>query len=274
MVEEKTTNGKIIGIISIKGGVGKTSSVSNLGAALASEFGKKVLVIDANFSAPNLGLHLGLIDPETTLHDVLLDKAEVNEAIYEHESGFHFIPGAYISRQINPFKLKDKIKHLKDYYDMILIDSSPNLNEEILSTMIASDELLVVTSPDYPTLSTTLRAVRLAKQKRTPITGLILNRVRNKKFELNIKDIEEAAGIPILSVLPEDIRVPESIANTTPVALHRPKANASVEYKKLAACLIGEQYKDSRLWHRLKSTFKKDIAKDNINRLLAENERK
>lgn len=266
--------GKIIGVISLKGGVGKTSSVANLGAALASDFGKKVMVIDANFSAPNLGLHLGLVEPGTTIHDILLDKAEVKDAIYEHESGFHFIPGAYISRKVNPFKLKQKISYLKDYYDMVLIDSSPNLNEEILATMIASDELLVVTSPDYPTLSTTLRAIRLAKQKRTPITGLILNRVRNKKFELSIGDIEEAAQVPVLSVLPEDINVLEAIAKTTPVALHKPKSNASVEYKKLAACLIGERYKDPRLWPKLKSIFKRDVAKENINRLLAENERR
>jgi septum site-determining protein MinD len=265
--------GKIIGIISLKGGVGKTSSVANLGAAI-SGFGKKVLVVDANFSAPNLGLHLGLIEPAATIHDILLGKADVSEAIYEHESGFHFIPGAYVSRKIKPFKLKEKIVHLKDHYDVILIDSSPNLNEEILSTMIASDELLVVTSPDYPTLSTTLRAVRLAKQKRTPITGLILNRVRNKKFELKIEDIEEAANVPVLSVLPEDISVLEALAETKPVTLHKPRAKAAIEYKKLAACLIGERYEDPRLWSRLRSVFKKDVAKENINRLLSENERK
>jgi septum site-determining protein MinD len=266
--------GKIIGVISLKGGVGKTSSVANLGAALSSEFGKKVLVVDANFSAPNLGLHLGCVEPEATIHDVLSNKANVNDAIHEHESGFHFIPGAYISRKVSPFKLKQKISHLKDYYDIILVDSSPNLNDEILATMIASDELLVVTTPDYPTLSTTLRAVRLAKQKNTPISGLILNRVRNKKFELNIEDIEEAAQVPVISVLPEDINVLEALANTTPVALHKPMANAAIEYKKLAASLIGETYRDPRLWSKIKSVFKKDVAKENINRLLMENERR
>lgn len=66
--------GKVIGVISIKGGVGKTTVVSNLGATLAYEFGKKVLVIDANFSAANLGLHLGIVDPEITIHDVLAGK--------------------------------------------------------------------------------------------------------------------------------------------------------------------------------------------------------
>ena len=266
--------GKIIGIISIKGGVGKTSSVSNLGAVLASEFNKRVLVIDANFTAPNLALHLGLIEPKITIHDVLLNRAHINEAIHQHEAGFHLIPGAYVSKKVNPYALKHKIGYLKDSYDIILIDSSPNLNDELLATMIASNELLVVTTPDFPTLSTTLRAVRLAKQRKTPIVGLILNRVRNKKFELSIKDVEEAAQVPVLSILPEDIKVPESISKTTPVVLYKPKADSSVEYKKLAACLIGERYKDTRLLSRLKSIFKKDLTKNNINRLLIESERR
>ncbi len=261
------SNKKVIGVISLKGGVGKTSSVANLGAAL-SQFNKKVLAVDANFSAPNLGLHFGLLNPETTLHDVLLNRASINDAIYEHTAGFHLIPGSYISRKINPFKLREKIKHLKDYYDTILIDSSPNLNDEMLSAMIASDTLLVVTSPDYPTLSATLRAVRLARKKNTPISGLILNRVRNKGFELSIHDIEEAAEVPVISVLPEDINVPESIANTMPVTLHRPKSNVAVEYKKLAASLIGEKYNDPRLWPKIKSIFRKEIPKENINRML------
>jgi len=181
--------GKIIGIISLKGGVGKTTTVANLGAALAKEFNKKVLVIDANFSAPNLALHLGLVNPETTIHDVLLDKADIAQSIYEHEEGFHLIPAAYMSRKINPFKLKQKISCLKEYYDFILIDSSPNLNEEMLATMIASDGLFVVTSPDYPTLTTTLRAVKLAKRKRTPtahrrcaaISSTLLRSARNSR---------------------------------------------------------------------------------------------
>lgn len=267
-------SGKIIGIISLKGGVGKTSSVANLGAVLASEFNKKVLVVDANFSAPNLGLHLGLVEPKATIHDVLLNRASVSDAIHEHSKGFHLLPGAYVSRKVNPYRLKQKISHLKSSYDIILLDSSPNLNEEMMATMIASDELLVVSSPDYPTLSTTLRAVRLAKQRKTPITGIILNRVRNRKFELSLEDVQEAAQVPVLSVLPEDIKVPEAISNTIPVALYRPNAGSSIEYKKLAACLIGESYKDARLWPRLKSLFSRDIPQDNVNRLLRENERK
>lgn len=252
--------GKIIGIVSLKGGVGKTTTVANLGAVLSSEFNKKVLAIDTNFSAPNLGLHLGLMDPKVTIHDVLLNNAQAHEAIYGHESGFHFIPASYYKRKkINPYSLKKKINYLKNYYDIILLDSSPSLNEELLSTMIASDEILVVTSPDYPTLSTTLRAVKLAKQKRTPITGLILNKVRNKKFELSIEDIEKAANVPVIGVLPEDISVVESLYYTSPVSLYRPKSRFAVEFRKLAATLTGDSLEGQSFWSRFKSFFRRSV---------------
>jgi septum site-determining protein MinD len=249
------TNKKVIGIVSLKGGVGKTSSVANLGVAM-SEFGKKVLIVDANFSTPNLGLHLGLLNPEVTIHDVLLDKAKAHEAVYAHESGIHLIPGTYLSEKINPLKLKEKIDCLRDHYDIILVDSSPNLNDEISAAMEASDELYVVTTPDYITLSTTLRAVMLAKQRGISISGLILNKVRNKKFELSLNDIEETVGVPVVGVLPEDENVLKALANTTPVTLHSPNTKISIGYKKLAASLIGKSYEDFGRLGRLRSFFR------------------
>lgn len=56
--------GKILGIISGKGGVGKTTTVANLGVALVNEFGKKILVLDGNIITANLNLHLDLVYPQ------------------------------------------------------------------------------------------------------------------------------------------------------------------------------------------------------------------
>lgn len=234
---------KTIGIISIKGGVGKTSIASSLGASLANDFGKKVLVVDANFSAPNLGLHLGLINPDVTLHHVLSDKANPADAVYESEHGFHIIPGALIFKEVNPFKLKSKLKSLKKYYDVILIDSSPTLNHEILATMIASDELYVVTTPDHVTLSTTLRAIRLAKEKKTPIAGLILNKVYGKNFEIGLKEIEKVCNSKVLAVIPHELEVLEALSKSTPASIHK-NSGSSIELKKLAGALIGEEYQE------------------------------
>src|SRR3989344_6481638 len=132
--------GEIIGVISIKGGVGKTTTVVNLATVLTKEFGKKVLIVDANFSAPNLGLHLGIIQPEQTIHDVLLDKIGIEHAIIEHKIGFHVIPASLTNKPVRTYKLKQKLAPLKEHYDTIIIDSSPNLNDEILATKTASDK--------------------------------------------------------------------------------------------------------------------------------------
>ncbi|MBD3259000.1 AAA family ATPase [Candidatus Woesearchaeota archaeon] len=267
------SDGKIIGVISIKGGVGKTTTVSNLGAVFYKEFGKKTLIIDTNFTAPNLALHLGLVDPETTIHDVLRNKADITDAIYEHEFGFHIIPASLLNVKVNPFKLKEKIQKLRNIYDIILLDSSPNLTGDILATMVASDELLVVTSPDYPTLSCSMNAIKVAKSKKAPITGLILNRTRGKHYELSLNDIEDATGVPVLAVLPDDHKVSEALANTIPAALHAPAREVSFEYRKLAAALLGQQFEDKRILPKFKKMLNKGCGKHDINREVIRSER-
>ena len=105
--------GKIIGVISLKGGVGKTTISSSLAADLANHYQKKVLLIDANYSAPNLGLHMDIIEPEKTIHHVLDKKINMKSAI-QNKFGVDVIPGSYVyNRNLNHLKLKDKIKSLK-----------------------------------------------------------------------------------------------------------------------------------------------------------------
>jgi MinD-like ATPase involved in chromosome partitioning or flagellar assembly len=262
---------KVFGIISIKGGTGKTSLVSNLGTALAEEFNKKILMVDANFSAPNLGLHFGLADPEVTIHDVLMNKVNPAGAIYEVTKNLHLMPASLTGRRVNPFALKEIIGKLRKSYDVILIDSSPNLNEEILATMIASDKLFVVTNPDYPTLSTTLRAVKIAKQKNTPIAGLIINKSRNKKFELSLEEIEKVAEVPVISVIRDDVKIQEGLANHTPIVIYKGNSSSSVEIKKLAAALINEKYNDPRFFSGLRNIFSRNMKKEEVNREILKN---
>ena len=234
--------GKIIGVISLKGGVGKTSVVVALGAAL-SELGKKVLLIDGNLSSPSLGLHLGIVEPEKTLHHVLNRTAQIKDAIYEY-GNLHIMPASIFEKvEVNPLGLRDKIKELKRSYDIILIDSSPSLDEETLAVILASDQIITVTTPDHPTLSATIKAVKLAKQRGAQISGIVLNKVHNKDFEISLKDIEEVLGIPVLAVIPYDTNSLKALSNMEPSVTHKPYSKGSVEYKKLAAVLVGEKYK-------------------------------
>lgn len=244
-----------IGVLSIKGGVGKTTATANLGTALA-ELGQKVLIVDANFTAPNLGIHFGILNPKTSLKDVLHDKKPLFDAIVSHKKNLDVLPMTSLNEKIKPNKLQQKLKYAQKLYDYILIDSSPNLNEEMQATMLASDKLFVVSTPDYPTLYCTLHAIQRAKEKKVPITGLILNRTRNKSWELSINDMEDATQVPVLAIIPDEIKVLEALANTNPVVEYTPSIEASVEYKKLASAIVGVEYKDKRL----KSIMKKLIS--------------
>lgn len=232
---------KTIGIVSLKGGVGKTTSVVSLGAALSS-FEKKVLLVDGNLSAPSLGLHLNLINPDITLHHVLSDNVHVKDAIYDY-NGIHVIPSSIFHRiQVNPLKLKDKLRSIKKDYDSIIIDSSPSLNNETLGVMLASDQILVVATPDRPTLSATMKAIKLAKQRGMPISGIILNKTHGKSFDISIQDIEKTLEVPVLAVIPYDKNFIKSLSRMTPYTFDKPNSRGSQEYKKLAATLIGGKY--------------------------------
>jgi len=251
----KKNPAKVIGILSIKGGAGKTTVTSNLGAVLASKFNKKVLMIDGNISAPNLGLHVGLIQPEKTLNHVLSGKALISDAIYSHPLGFDIIASELLPTRIDSGKLKNLVDKLRMNYDFILIDSSPAVSDEVVSTIAASDGLFVVTSTDYPTLSCTMQAVRLARQRKAPVLGLIINKTRGKKFELTTEEIEEAADAPVVAVLPDNVKVLEALSKTIPAAIYNPTSAFSVEIKKLAAALTGENYEDERLLAKIRDFF-------------------
>lgn len=259
---------RIIGFISIKGGVGKTTAVANLGFVLAKEFKKKVLVVDGNFSGPNLALHLGFTRPEKTLHHVLADGLPLNKAIYEHNSGLHILPGSLFSDKIDASKFYQHIASLRGQYDVILIDSSPALNQEMLATIMASDELFVLTTPDYVTLASTLHAINVARQKKTYISGIVINKIRGKKFELDLHAVQDATKVPVVSVLYDDEAVMRALAKGKPVSFFRAGNNVSVEYKKLAAALVGERYIDKRLKARVAGLFTKKLSQDEINRAI------
>lgn len=253
---------KTIGIIAIKGGVGKTSVSASLAADLANRRHKKVLLIDANYSAPNLGLHMDIVEPAKTIHDVLSGRADIAHAIHSR-FGVDVIPGSFVhSKGLNHFKLKSRIGKIKNNYDFVVIDSSPSMNDEILSTMLASDNLFMVTTPDYPTLSCSLKAAKLAKDRGTPISGIIINKIRNPKYELELEEIEKAVGIPVVAKIKDDPTHVEAIFTRIPASVYNKSSRFSTEIAKLSDALSGEKTKTS-IWRKL---FAVKFGKEEVNR--------
>ena len=256
--------GIAIGIIAIKGGVGKTTIAASLSSDLANHYKKKVLLIDANYSSPNLGLHMDILSPEKTIHHVLDQKMRIESAIH-NKYGVDIIPGNYAyNKSLNFLKLKDRIRSIKDDYDFIILDSSPSLNEEVLSTMLASDILLMVTTADYPTLSCSLKAANLAKQRGKNIAGIIINKIRDPDYELTLKEIEEATEIPVIARIPDDKKAIRSLFTRIPLSVYDKKAKFTREITKLSAALTNSKEKRS-FFRRI---FSSDLRKEEVNREL------
>ena len=243
---------RIIACVSGKGGVGKTTVVSNLGVSLA-RMGKSVVVVDANLTTPNLGLHLGVPLYPTTLHDVLKGSASIKDAIYYHDSGLKIVPAGLSLRDLRGTDSRDLPNAMLDLLgtaDIVLLDSAAGLGKETLSSMEAADEMVLITNPELTSVADALKASKLAQQLGTKTIGTVVNRVANRPHEMRLEDIHNMLDSEILAVIPEHVDVQRAISKRTPVVIHSPNSAPSREIRKLAGRLVGIEYKESRPWYR------------------------
>lgn len=237
---------KLITITSGKGGVGKTTTAINLGAALNS-FGKEVIIVDANLTTPNVGLHLGAPIVPVSLNHVLLGKAKVSDAIYEHDSGTKIIPSSLSVkelRRLNHKKLKDVGKNLRRMADYVIFDSAAGLGEEAFASFEAADELILVTNPEITAVTDALKALKLAEEMGKSVKGVIVTRVSGDKNEMDIGNIREMLDLPILGVVPEDRNVRASLKSKDALVHNFPYSRAALSYKRIAAKLADVDYRE------------------------------
>ena len=190
---------KVIAIISGKGGVGKTTTAINLSSVL-NKFGKNVVVVDTNLTTPNIGLHLGAPIVPVSLNHVLLGKAKVSDAIYEHDSGTKIIPSSLSVKELkrlNYQKLKDVSTDLKKTMDYVIYDSAAGLGNEAVASIEAADSLIIVTNPEIPAVTDALKTIKLAEDLDKEIMGVIITRTRGVKTEMPVENIKEMLDLPI-----------------------------------------------------------------------------
>ena len=243
----------VITVTSGKGGVGKTTTTINLGAAL-NALNKEVIIVDANLTTPNVGLHLGAPIVPVNLNHVMQGKAKVSDAIYEHDSGTKVIPSSLSVkelRKINHDKLKDVAKKLRTMADFVLLDSAAGLGDEAVASIESADELIIVTNPEITAVTDALKAVKLANELGKKVRGVIVTRVSGNQHEMSISNVKEMLDLPVLGVVPEDKKILASLRHKDAVIHMYPYAKSAIAYKKIAAKIAGVNYREPSMWNKM-----------------------
>ncbi len=236
---------RIICIASGKGGVGKTTTVANIGSAL-NKFGFDTIIVDGNFLTPNLGLQLGINNTSTNLLDVLNNNKSIFESVYLHPNGTKVIPSSINMWGVVklPFNKLEELNKLRGFCDLMLVDCAPGLSDDAKACIKASDEVVIVTNPEITSVTDSLKTVQLAKQLGKPVIGVVINKVNNKSYEMSVKNVVDFLGVPLLGVVPDDESVKQAISNNKTVIDSKPFSKASIGFKKVAARIIGQDYED------------------------------
>jgi septum site-determining protein MinD len=234
---------KVYAIISGKGGVGKTTSAINLATSL-NHLGEDVVVVDANLSTPNIGIHLGAPIVPVTLNHVLMGHSKIEDAIYEHESGTKIMPASLSlkdTERIDPRKLIEVTRKLKKITNHVILDGAAGLNEEAQNAIHASDEIIIVTNPEMAAVTDALKTIKLTEELNKPILGVIITRYQGKRIEMSIANIKDMLEFPILGIIPEDDAIKESQVMKNSVIYTHPKSKAARTYLNVTRRMLGRE---------------------------------
>ena len=231
---------RVISVVSGKGGVGKTTMTSNLGVAL-SKHGEDVVIIDGNFSGANIAQHFGMGFQDVSLNDVLEGDAYITQAVAKHPEGVSVLPASILEFESETENLKHSLIDFLGDKDYVLIDAAAGVGDEVEAAVEASDEVLLVSKPELPSLTNTLGAKELADQKDRDVMGLVLNEVRDENHEVEHEDIKELVGEDVIGRVPDHEHVREAIALRNPVVSYKPESRASHAIEDVAYKMRGEE---------------------------------
>ena len=240
--------GKILALISGKGGVGKTMFTANLGAALAKS-GYSVCLVDTDIAMANLSLLLGMQSSPITLHDVLLGEAALEDALYEGPLGITFLPSGLSLesyRRVDSEKTADAIEPLAKKFDFVLLDSPPGIGKDVMATLAASHESLLITLPTSPSIADLLKVKIVAQRLGNKPLGVVINQVRGERGEISESEVMKMLELPVYGTIPYDHNVRKSFLQerVAPVMIRAPRSPAAQAIKKIAEKLTGVAVKE------------------------------
>lgn len=251
---------KIIAVANQKGGVGKTTTTINLGAALC-ECGHKVLVVDLDPQG-NASTGLGVDDRPYTTYDLLLDDVDLEQVIQPTGTeNLSLIPATVdlssadielYSNEKRSFLLRDALRqHGFDIFgfDVILIDCPPSLNLLTVNAMVAAHSVLVPLQSEFfaleglSQLMLTIREVRQSANPDLRIEGVVLTMydARNNLSQQVEADARANLGeLVFQTVIPRNVRVSEAPSYALPVLAYDGASKGAAAYRALAKELLAK----------------------------------
>ncbi|MBU1197685.1 MinD/ParA family protein [Candidatus Micrarchaeota archaeon] len=230
---------KIIGVVSGKGGVGKSVVAVNT-TAILKRMGRNSIIVDCDLSNPSTGLHLGLSYGAVGIQEVLQGKNKVSEAVVvQPQTGIRVLPASLKYHPDVSLKNLKNVLWSMTAYDYIIVDSPPGITSDVEYILETCDEVIVITTPDVPSSTSAAKVVSLCQDKKTRVRGIVVNRSTGSPFELSNKEIETMAEVPVIFSIPEDHLIPESIAARTPIVLYKGSSPAARVLKEGVGIITG-----------------------------------
>lgn len=222
-----------LGIISSKGGVGKTTAAINIAISIADK-GQRVTLLDADFSSPSVGLYLGYPHLKNTLQKALNGEASLRQSIYLHPSGIQIVPGER-GNYHHGLPIEKLIAESKDLSDIVIVDSRTGHGNETFSVINHADHLLFLMSPDASSVHDARESLSRIRSMGKEVYGLILTPCHMDKLELSQKEVESSLSCSVLAEIPYDVSVREAISMKHPLAYSHPTSPAARAYRRLAS---------------------------------------
>lgn len=240
----------IVGVISGKGGVGKTNLVANVALSLASR-GRRVLAVDGDLGMSSLDVMLGMTPRRTAAH-VLAGECTLEEAIVEGPHGLHVLPAAsgrsdlHSLRPLAMARLLVPLYRASADYELVLVDVGPGVSSTVVSLAAACDRLLLVATPEPASLADAYAVMKvLAGEARDVPISLVVNAVRgqNEARQAHARICRVAAQFlkrepALLAYVSRDPRLVDAVRLQRPVTEAFPSARSSQQYRRIADALL------------------------------------
>jgi pilus assembly protein CpaE len=240
-------NARVITVCSTKGGVGKTTFTVNLAAAFAKNF-KKVAVIDLDLQFGDISMFFDC-NPKKTIYEWIKEgkkntQENIKTYMYSYNEFIDIMPAPIrpeFSEAVTEKHISELLAILRPFYDVVLVDTAPYMEDKILTALEKSDEIFLLTYLDLPTLKNskifieTLTSLSIVQKVK-----VIINR-DSKKKGLNSSTAEDVLGLPIFMKIPDVEKVVEvSVNEGNPYVFSNPRAKISKLIYSLALELSGE----------------------------------